>query len=134
MTPAPVDVELTIADSKRAPAPARLEVIGFTLAQRLTRTFSRGGLSLIIGCVLLVLPALHLCGAIVLLFGVPTVFVLTWRSSVRLVSAQQIACPKCEAQVGVEPESLGWPMFANCQTCSARVEINARKPADPPAH
>ena len=75
-----------------------------------------------IGVVLVAVPLLHVCGAVVVLIAGPIAGVFAWRARA-VLGACEIACPKCSQPVLVPDQLPGWPARVHCAKCGAMVEL-----------
>jgi len=111
-------VLLAVMDSARPPVEAAVQLERLSSGRRLGRGLTRWLLVSAVGAVVLVLPLLHACGALVLLVAAPAAGFLTYRRQV-LLGAGQLPCPKCAAVVQVAAGTAGWPVRLHCGQCGS---------------
>lgn len=122
MTPMePVAVHVRLMDSQAEPKPAVLQARSVPFAERVLRGLKRLGLVSGIGLVVLVLPVLHLCGAVVALVVGPVAAFLAFRGTA-VLQAGTVECPRCAAQAAIEDGTTGWPARLHCLHCGSTFD------------
>jgi hypothetical protein len=110
-------VNLAVMESAREPTGGELAVTELSVQRRAGRAALRGLMVGAVAAVVMILPLLHLCGALGVLLAAPVAAWFGWRSSVLTLGEQQVACPKCAAVVKVDAGKAGWPVRLHCDAC-----------------
>ena len=120
MSMEPQNVLLAVMDSARPPQKGSVRVERLSLARRLARGLGR--LALVSGIGAVLLPMVHLCGFVMLLFGGPVLGYIAWKAQV-LLDEGWVSCPKCGATVPIEAKTPGWPARMHCGACGSTFFI-----------
>lgn len=124
----PTPVHVGVMDSQRPGLVVMLPVAPLSSAARMVRGLLRMALVSGIGLVVLLIPLLHACGAVVAVLAGPIAGFFAWRQAA-LIGAGEVACPRCTQPLAMPAKLAGWPARTHCQKCGAMVELN---PAEMP--
>lgn len=120
----PTPVRVGVMDSQKPGLVVMLPVEPLSPQARMLRVAKRVAIVSGIGLLILPLPLLHACGAVVALVAGPIAGVFAWRDTV-LFGAGEVACPRCGKPVSIPPKLAGWPARVHCGQCGAMVELQA---------
>lgn len=121
----PTDVRVGIMDSTREGAVATVPVLHLSRGARTLRSLKRLLLVSGVGAVLIPVPLIHVCGAVVAVIVGPLAAAWAFRTSA-VMGDCQVPCPKCNQPVTLSSAHTGWPVRVQCMNCSAMVELSLR--------
>lgn len=124
----PTPVRVGVMDSQRPGLVVTLPVEQLSSGARVMRGLLRMAIVSGIGLVVLLIPLVHACGALVAVFAGPIAGFFAWRQAA-LIGSGEVACPRCTQPVTMPAKLAGWPARLHCQQCGAMVELN---PAEQP--
>lgn len=125
----PTPVHVAVMDSRKPGALVTLPVERLSPGARAWRGARRMLLVSGIGLVILPVPLMHACGAIIALVAGPIAGFFAWRSTA-VLGRGEVPCPKCAVTLAVPEGLAGWPARLHCQACGAMAEL---RPDGPPA-
>jgi hypothetical protein len=125
----PTPLRIGIMDSQREKLSATLPVLQLSVGARVGRGLLRFLVVSGIGALLVPVPLLHLCGAVVAVVVGPIVGLFAFLPKAK-VGGGQITCPKCSTAVTVRDGVMGWPARVQCLACKSMLELT---PAEVPS-
>lgn len=118
----PTPVHVAVMDSSKPGAVVTLPVEVLSPAARAWRGAKRTALVSGIGLVILPVPLMHACGAIVALVAGPIAGIFAWRSTA-VLGVSEVPCPKCAVTLPLPEGLAGWPARVHCKACGSMAEL-----------
>lgn len=122
LTPTPL--RAGVMDSQRPGLVVTLPVLQLSTGARVLRALKRLALVSGIGLLIVPVPLLHVCGAVIAGVAGPiaAVFAFTARALVE-GKGEVMVCPKCSKTLPLPAQLVGWPARFQCLECKAMIEL-----------